>query len=457
MSSELERRDDQNIFSELDDPERRAAVTELLRDFPTMRLVSRHGFWEMWFHDVPQIKKAIWSMKWAKSEQERHKLMPGPRHTMNPPSYTECEEFDTFGLRAPVRADKRFLQASESSITTSSQRIAMERDKNQCILSKNNSNPVFATHIFPLRVEKIKRGYLNESYTYMWSRLECEFGEKRVQHWRNAIMDRTVLCQKTIGDLEETDFADYADRPDNIITLSKEVWRYWQDDLCVFRPVSLSEDKKSMELAFHWLPLPKEGTRYSQLDPLKLRYHPHPDKRLGYDDGPGNGIHLYHAETNKMICSGHIFTIRTENPETHPLPSMELLDMQWMLKRSSRLRGDLVQWRHWPVEKRSRRFGPVISDERYCWLYRGKVWSYRHSTWMYKEDLEDEGDDENTEKNCRRTEWHYLSEDEDADEYESQDEFDSSFNFLAHEKDWMLKDQLCLIHIILGLFLLAMP
>ncbi|KAJ5732155.1 hypothetical protein N7493_003636 [Penicillium malachiteum] len=175
----------------------------------------------MWFHDIPRMKQAISSMKWAKSWEERQKLEPGPTYTMSPPSYTYCEEDDTFGLRAPIRADKRFLQTSDSSITTSSQRTAMERDKNQCILSKNNSNRVFATHIFPRRVDKIKRGYLNEKYTYIWSQLEDEFGEKRVQHWRNAIMDRTVLCQKTIGDLDETDFVDYAGRPDNIITLGK--------------------------------------------------------------------------------------------------------------------------------------------------------------------------------------------------------------------------------------------
>lgn len=33
------------------------------------------------------------------------------------------------------------------------------------------------------------------------------------------------------------------------------------------------------------------------------------------------------------ICSGDTFTFTTEDPETLPLPSMELLDMQWILLR----------------------------------------------------------------------------------------------------------------------------
>ncbi|KAJ5729441.1 uncharacterized protein N7483_003949 [Penicillium malachiteum] len=441
----LERRDDQNIFSELDDPERRAIVTELLRDIPTMRLVSRHGFWKMWFHDVPQMKKALSYMKprlqwdvgcpWKKREE----LEQGPEYPTTHISYTHCHEHDALGLRAPIQADKWFLQASELSIT-SSQRIAMERDESQCILTKNNSNPVLPTHIFPSRSQQIKRGHINNQYKYIWLRLEDEFGGKRVQRWRNSIMDRIVLCQKILGDLEDIDNVDYADQPDNIITLGKEVWRFWKDDLCVFRPVSLSEDKKSMELAFHWLPLPKEGTHHSQLDPIKLRCHPYPDRRMGYDEGPGNGIHLYHAETKQMIRSGYIFTIHTENPETHPLPSMELLDMQWMLKRSSRFQGDLVEWRQWPVKQEY--YEKVYEKVKpYCWLYRGKLWSYRHCTWMYKEDLEVEEDDEENKANNYLAKEHYLSKhqdedgDEDEDDYEWSHERNPYFEFTFHQMD----------------------
>ncbi|KAJ6014109.1 hypothetical protein N7540_008700 [Penicillium herquei] len=135
-SSELERRDDQNIFSELDDPERRAIVTELLREFPHMRLVSRHGFWKMWFHDIPRIKKVISYYKKAAEFWEKEKKLdwqPGPTHPTSDSSYIYCNDYDALGLRSPVRADKRFLQASESSITGS------QRIKHMPILSSDHS------------------------------------------------------------------------------------------------------------------------------------------------------------------------------------------------------------------------------------------------------------------------------------------------------------------------------
>ena len=40
---------------------------------------------------------------------------------------------------------------------------------------------------------------------------------------------------------------------------------------------------------------------------------------------------LFNCLTEKKICSGDVITIRTEDPINHPLPSWDLLDMQWVL------------------------------------------------------------------------------------------------------------------------------
>jgi hypothetical protein len=37
--------------------------------------------------------------------------------------------------------------------------------------------------------------------------------------------------------------------------------------------------------------------------------------------------------SDRRICSGDIFTLTTNDPEKRPLPSMELLEMQWILQR----------------------------------------------------------------------------------------------------------------------------
>lgn len=100
---------------------------------------------------------------------------------------------------------------------------------------------------------------------------------------------------------------------------------------------------------------------------------------MGCYDSPGNGIHLYDAE-GKSICSGHIFTMTTNDPVHKPLPSMHLLDMQWMVKRSSRFRGGKEGWKSGLV-------GKTEHDEFY-WSFRGKWWSPCAHAWLYDDDPE---------------------------------------------------------------------
>ena len=53
----------------------------------------------------------------------------------------------------------------------------------------------------------------------------------------------------------------------------------------------------------------------------------------------------------REIESGEIFELTTNNPETHPLPSWELLEMQWFLQRVVAMSGAAG----WPQFERSRR------------------------------------------------------------------------------------------------------
>lgn len=44
-------------------------------------------------------------------------------------------------------------------------------------------------------------------------------------------------------------------------------------------------------------------------------------------------------ETLAVIPSGHVFTITTNDPVNKPLPSFQLLEMQWHLRRISAMQG----------------------------------------------------------------------------------------------------------------------
>lgn len=48
---------------------------------------------------------------------------------------------------------------------------------------------------------------------------------------------------------------------------------------------------------------------------------------------------LWNCETDKPIYSGELVTLTTRDPVAMPLPSFELLEMQWMLNRIAALSG----------------------------------------------------------------------------------------------------------------------
>lgn len=65
----------------------------------------------------------------------------------------------------------------------------------------------------------------------------------------------------------------------------------------------------------------------------------YPSHPRGYSTSPNRNRYLFYCETLGVISSGHIFTVTTANPVTHPLPSEELLTMQWNLTRIAIMQG----------------------------------------------------------------------------------------------------------------------
>ncbi|PGG99233.1 hypothetical protein AJ79_08625 [Helicocarpus griseus UAMH5409] len=56
-------------------------------------------------------------------------------------------------------------------------------------------------------------------------------------------------------------------------------------------------------------------------------------------DGDMTNMKLFSCETEENIHSGTILTLHTDDPETKPLPSTALLEMQWILHRLTALSG----------------------------------------------------------------------------------------------------------------------
>jgi hypothetical protein len=115
----------------------------------------------------------------------------------------------------------------------------------------------------------------------------------------------------------------------NLISLSYDAHMYWTKAYFALKPLKLSDDKKSLEVEFHWLSKYDRSTA-STLDILTPPMSP---------NGSRADMRLYDFSTDRRICSGQKITLTTEDPENLPLPHPALLEMQWILHRLTAMSG----------------------------------------------------------------------------------------------------------------------
>lgn len=100
------------------------------------------------------------------------------------------------------------------------------------------------------------------------------------------------------------------------------------------KPISISDDKKTMKSRFLWLPYrPPTSKEYPTT-------RPELNGGLSYT---GDKIKLWNCDTDRKISSGETITLRTDGPERRLLLSWDLLKMQWFLQRLITLSGDYMQ------------------------------------------------------------------------------------------------------------------
>jgi hypothetical protein len=103
----------------------------------------------------------------------------------------------------------------------------------------------------------------------------------------------------------------------------------WNRGLFALKPLELSRDRKKLTVQFFWQ-VPGNYEMGSRID---LLTEPTSSKGL---DIIANGHWLNRLENDgstPRIRSGETFTFTTNDPQNLPLPSLELLEMQWFLQR----------------------------------------------------------------------------------------------------------------------------
>jgi hypothetical protein len=147
-----------------------------------------------------------------------------------------------------------------------------------------------------------------------WGLLRLFWDRDRVEKWR-----RTIFPNSDVG----------VERYFNLISLTPTAHNMWNKGLFALKPLKLSRDRKKLTVQFFWQ-VPGGHKIKSRID---LLTEPASSKGL---DFVGDGYFLSRFENDTLsprIQSGETFTLITKDPQNLPLPSLELLEMQWVLQR----------------------------------------------------------------------------------------------------------------------------
>ena len=102
----------------------------------------------------------------------------------------------------------------------------------------------------------------------------------------------------------------------------------WTKGLFALKPLEFSWDRKELTVQFFWQ-VPGNYDIGSRIDLLT-----EPTSSEGLKIVAGHFLcRLKNDGSTRAIRSGETFTFTTRDPKTLPLPSLELLEMQWFLQR----------------------------------------------------------------------------------------------------------------------------
>jgi hypothetical protein len=160
-----------------------------------------------------------------------------------------------------------------------------------------------------------------------WRNLELFWSEEKVATWKAKVFPDGIS--------EKGQEEVY-----NLILLAPHTHAMWERGLFALKPISESDDKKTLIVQFFWQTKQKDA--FPKISPTT---QPHSTKGLEQSTGAHGGFIWLHDKHGKKIQSGDCFELQTDDPIKKPLPSFELLELQWFLQRVQRMAGAAdVDW-----------------------------------------------------------------------------------------------------------------
>ncbi|KAJ9239662.1 hypothetical protein DTO169E5_4174 [Paecilomyces variotii] len=300
---------------ELEDPERAALIEAISRATSETPMVDSATWACLWLSDIENLRGLVSFAKerpkivfrvlesngidylraWTAS-----RILSIPATTPTTPT--------TPSKRSAIGSPTMLPQPVESSWiankrSDTAENACAERDSGSCIIEKVQ-DPVDKCHIFPSALGKEPD---NTMQRRLWAMLEMYWSPTKIEAWQRQVTGPALT-----------------EHCANLICLTPSARRLWEKARFALKPFEPSEDKKKMQVQFFWMPT----HQYSKF----VRWTMPPS--IPSDLKCGNlGAKLWNGNQDKRMISGDMITITTENPDTNPLPSFDLLQMQWILHR----------------------------------------------------------------------------------------------------------------------------
>ncbi|CEL02822.1 hypothetical protein ASPCAL03985 [Aspergillus calidoustus] len=200
-----------------------------------------------------------------------------------------------------------------------------ERDRGKCVVRR--VAPMQIVEIYPRSLSNPELSRQAKAYPPFWDMLKYFWTPKRIAEWRQQIFSDRRSPMQALDNLS------------NLMCLSADLKQMWALGIFALKPLAYSEDRTQLEVQFFWQPRP--GHSINHHIPLLTRPSSSRDlPGLVEDDVVQTGSAFLNVRSEwQKIMSGQRFTFTTPDPIKLPLPSKELLEMQWVLTRLVNLSG----------------------------------------------------------------------------------------------------------------------
>ncbi|KAJ5795118.1 hypothetical protein N7457_001717 [Penicillium paradoxum] len=192
---------------------------------------------------------------------------------------------------------------------------ARERDGYKCVIT--GTRKVYETaQILPVTTDT-SRLQDDPDMPSIWRFVDVFWGPKTAERWRKAAFNNPADPNLAVNDCS------------NLICLRRDLRSAWSNGLFALRPAWVADDQTEMELEFYWQP----RASHKVFDMVDLAKEPQSTKNVNTVDRLIVVVGERGDPTYRPIESGFRFKLTTDDPVVRPLPSFDLLDMQWHFAR----------------------------------------------------------------------------------------------------------------------------